>query len=296
MLADIKRRQKPLIDSTTAAEYRKWVAVGERAAELVDEAIDTDLPDEESDEQQTCPDGMPVKPYDPDILTLPNPPTHMLPKKDERSLRYSPDQARRPNGEFGEGDGTSKGKTAKPLSVKEAKAELKKNAFDWQALPEKYSDEKAMAMYEKFIQMKEDAEAAIKEGRPETNAITSLIQSQTLKEDTLYRGMVLSPKEAAEMFKTGTDIQIFPCSFSKSSDIADEFANGLTSGGRQSSKVAVILSMSTERGRVHGIDLEKYDRRCAGFQEVISGGHVKVAGVLKTGSKMFVNLYQTAAF
>jgi hypothetical protein len=208
----------------------------------------------------TAGEPLPSRPYDPDIPTLPDEPTRMVPPdeaEDSRTRvldklarmfaesRYSEDQPRRPNGQFGADDdphhfygkrpgtggGTKPGTGGgtKPESAidklihaaekqaaaaAKAEKEFKPLVHDWS-----YGNKRLKAI-------KDETNEKIRSGHPEDSPIAMMIRHNQLDDDMIFRGMHNVSDEQLAEYQKGKEVQIMPASFTSNEDVALGFAWG----------------------------------------------------------------------
>lgn len=180
-------------------------------------------------------------------------------QREERSLRYSPDQPRDPDGKFGSGMSSNEAKNAYDPTVPAPNLER------WQA--------------GEHQTMQGDATIALKAGTPGKDPMLNAIRNETF-DKYIYRGLALDKNDPLMAVKSGDLIQLEPSSFSFDRGIAEEFSTQTLMDGQ----VPVILTVGPAGpgGDPHGIVIG--DRGDSAYgpsgydqKEVVTAGHFRVA-------------------
>jgi hypothetical protein len=259
----------------------------------------------------TTDDPLPSRPWDPNIPTLPDPETpYAFPDEDENGLRYSPNQPRKPNGEFGEGDADA----VKKLIEKDPKVKaiydtlfgprVKKEEAPKVEHPEiSHSAQEAEANFkqlapawvhgdEEFEAIKVANRDAIQGGQADTNTFATMIREHTVENDAIYRGLRNVSAEQVAEYQVGNEIQIMPSCFAPKQAMAEAFASAFARQGKSVS--TVLLTVRRADSPIHGVVLQNYVK--GGMPEVVSGGVFNVISKEKSGGVVRITLEQTHTF
>lgn len=192
---------------------------------------------------------------------------------EQMKAAFNPDEPRNDKGEWSDGGGGDS-----------TTDELSKKLHDWQET----SDFEG-----------EYAESAIRNGKPESNAIVMAIRKETV-DAPFYRGLFVDENDPLMSLKKDDPLQIMPSSFSLDRKVANKFADGSQQGlkgqlGMRGVRIEVYPWGTA--GRPHGIVVG--DRGNPDFKsdkEVISGGKFTVYKVTDLKSLRVIKVYQNGVF
>jgi hypothetical protein len=260
-------------------------------------------------DEQACPDGTPIRPYDQSALTLPDADLDDESEETQRSaaslyaelmeFRYSADEPRKPNGQFGKGDDDTHHYYGKRPGTGDGQEQSKADKNFANSLAQ-------WQLGNPFLgQMKQEIKDKLKTGKEGSNRIVREIRYGTVKDTAIYRGMADLSQRQLDQYTVGKAMQIIPASFSKDLGTAD-FVSG---------KGSILLTVERGDKTIHGIDVNKWVKPgndefvafgkmanepapdFSHLREVICGGHFQVTGrsTRKDGTTL-VTLRQTDVF
>lgn len=206
------------------------------------------------------------------------------------AVRYSDDQPREPNGQFGSG-GDSPDKTEDDKSGGGVTKEPPPTET-WT-----HGSQSSCA------RMRGDAKKDIEEGRANSNALVVACRQDDLKGDT-YRGIAVPANSSVLKYAVGDTIQLMPQSFSTEKDIAQAFGKGekqlhndkllINPQSKGSKWSAVLFTVKGDGAKGWNIGGKTGYRMNEG--EVVMQGHYKVESMKNTAYGRVYGLRQVGLF